>query len=91
MRVLVTGGAGFIGSAVCRRLVLQTGAAVINVDKLTYAANKARRELGWEPTRTFERGLAETVGWYLKSRAWWERARCGVYGGSRLGLLAAQH
>jgi dTDP-glucose 4,6-dehydratase len=39
MRVLVTGGAGFIGSAVCRRLVLNHGAAVINVDKLTYAAN----------------------------------------------------
>ena len=41
MRILVTGGAGFIGSAVCRRLVLQTGAAVLNVDKLTYAANLA--------------------------------------------------
>ncbi|MGY4415941.1 nucleoside-diphosphate-sugar epimerase [Bradyrhizobium sp. LB7.1] len=41
MRILVTGGAGFIGSAVCRRLVLQTGAAVINVDKLTYAADLA--------------------------------------------------
>jgi dTDP-glucose 4,6-dehydratase len=38
MRVLVTGGAGFIGSAVCRRLVSQ-GIAVVNVDKLTYAAN----------------------------------------------------
>jgi len=39
MRVLVTGGAGFIGSAVCRQLVRDHGAAVINVDKLTYAAN----------------------------------------------------
>lgn len=39
MRVLVTGGAGFIGSAVCRRLVRDYGIAVINVDKLTYAAN----------------------------------------------------
>ena len=39
MRVLVTGGAGFIGSAVCRLLVLQHGAAVISVDKLTYASN----------------------------------------------------
>jgi dTDP-glucose 4,6-dehydratase len=38
MRVLVTGGAGFIGSAVCRRLVGQ-GIPVVNVDKLTYAAN----------------------------------------------------
>ncbi len=39
MRVLVTGGAGFIGSAVCRLLVGQYGVSVINVDKLTYAAN----------------------------------------------------
>lgn len=39
MRVLVTGGAGFIGSAVCRHLVGELGAEVLNIDKLTYAAN----------------------------------------------------
>ena len=39
MRVIVTGGAGFIGSAVCRLLVGTLGIEVINVDKLTYAAN----------------------------------------------------
>ena len=39
MRILVTGGAGFTGSALCRRLVLNTAACVLNIDKLTYAAN----------------------------------------------------
>lgn len=38
MRILVTGGAGFIGSAVCRDLVAR-GDDVLNVDKLTYAGN----------------------------------------------------
>lgn len=39
MKVLVTGGAGFIGSAVCRYLVNEAGHSVVNVDCLTYAAN----------------------------------------------------
>ncbi len=38
MKLLVTGGAGFIGSAVVRRAIAE-GFAVVNVDKLTYAAN----------------------------------------------------
>ena len=38
-RVLVTGGAGFIGSAVVRLLAGEVGAEVLNVDKLTYAGN----------------------------------------------------
>ena len=39
MKILVTGGAGFIGSAVVRHIVQNTQDVVLNVDKLTYAGN----------------------------------------------------
>ncbi|MEN8255539.1 MAG: dTDP-glucose 4,6-dehydratase [Verrucomicrobiota bacterium] len=38
-KVIITGGAGFIGSAVCRHLVGKMNVQVLNVDKLTYAGN----------------------------------------------------
>ncbi|WP_101676237.1 dTDP-glucose 4,6-dehydratase [Alloalcanivorax mobilis] len=39
MKILITGGAGFIGSAVVRHIIGNTGDSVVNVDKLTYAGN----------------------------------------------------
>ena len=39
MKILVTGGAGFIGSAVIRHIIKNTDNHVLNVDKLTYAGN----------------------------------------------------
>lgn len=53
-RILVTGGAGFIGSAVVRRLVGE-GLRVVNVDKLTYAGNlDSLRDVEDSPNYRFE-------------------------------------
>ena len=40
MRILLTGGCGFIGSAVIRHLIRNTGHHIVNVDKMTYAASE---------------------------------------------------
>ena len=44
MKILVTGGAGFIGSAYIRHVHRNSDASIVNVDKLTYAANPAALE-----------------------------------------------
>jgi dTDP-glucose 4,6-dehydratase len=41
--------------------------------------SKIKKELGWEPKVTFEKGLEDTVNWYLENRAWWESVRDGEY------------
>jgi len=33
-------------------------------------ASKIKRELGWTPAHTFERGIRETIGWYLANQDW---------------------
>ena len=42
-------------------------------------ADKIKSELGWEPRHTFEKGMRETIQWYLKNRPWWHRIMSGEY------------
>jgi dTDP-glucose 4,6-dehydratase len=53
--ILITGGCGFIGSAVVRHLIRNSGSKVVNVDKLTYAGNTANvAEVDGHPRYVFE-------------------------------------
>ena len=55
--ILVTGGAGFIGSAVVRHLIARSDTRVVNLDKLTYAGNLASlRDVEKSPAYRFVRG-----------------------------------
>lgn len=56
MNILITGGAGFIGSAVVRYIIQHTSHHVINVDKLTYAGNlESLLEVANSPRYVFEK------------------------------------
>ncbi|MEH6452518.1 MULTISPECIES: dTDP-glucose 4,6-dehydratase [Pseudomonas] len=56
MKILVTGGAGFIGSAVIRHIISNTADSVVNVDKLTYAGNlESLAEVSLSERYVFER------------------------------------
>ncbi|PHM66227.1 dTDP-glucose-4,6-dehydratase [Xenorhabdus stockiae] len=56
MKILVTGGAGFIGSALVRHIINHTNDSVINVDKLTYAGNlESLKDIDHSPRYSFEK------------------------------------
>ena len=56
MKILVTGGAGFIGSAVIRHIIENTSDEVVNVDCLTYAGNPdSLKTIDQDPRYTFEK------------------------------------
>ena len=48
-------------------------------------AAKINRELGWKPVETFATGIAKTVDWYLKNRAWTADITAKKYSRERLG------
>jgi dTDP-glucose 4,6-dehydratase len=49
-------------------------------------ATKLETELGWRALHPFQRGIRETVRWYLDRRDWWEPIRASRFKGERLGL-----
>lgn len=57
MKILLTGGCGFIGSNLVRLLIQEKGCEVVNVDKLTYAGNaESLADLADHPNYTFQQG-----------------------------------
>jgi dTDP-glucose 4,6-dehydratase len=55
MKILITGGAGFIGSALVRHVIANTQHSVVNVDKLTYAGNlESLKSIDNDPRYCFE-------------------------------------
>lgn len=55
---------------------------------------KTMQELGWKPKHSFEKGIEETIRWYLDNKDWWTRIQSGAYQeyyakqyGDRLGDL----
>ena len=42
-------------------------------------SSKIQNEFGWEPAYTFERGIEETIKWYVDNQQWWERIITGEY------------
>ena len=85
MRLLVTGGAGFIGSALIRHLIRDTAHQVLNLDKLTYAGNlESLAEIDGDPRYRF---LRADIG----DRAAVDAALAGFQPDAILHLAAESH
>ena len=64
-KLLITGGAGFIGSAVIRHIINNTNHSVVNVDKLTYAdVDDLVEQFGYKPSMSVKQGVENFAVWY---------------------------
>jgi dTDP-glucose 4,6-dehydratase len=84
----VGGGHEMPNIAITRRILELTGADPDLVRHVVdrpghdrrYSLDTAKlRGLGWEPRRTFDEALDETVAWYTDRRDWWEAIKSGEY------------
>ena len=41
--------------------------------------SKLHRDLGWEPSMSFEEGMNQTISWYIEHESWWQRIKTGEY------------
>ncbi len=74
--VLITGGAGFIGSNLVHFWIEKMTEPVINVDKLTYAGNlQSLARIYGNPRHIFVRGLPKWINWLAITK---RRRRCWV-------------
>lgn len=48
--------------------------------------SKIKKELGWQPSYSFEEGMEQTVQWYLNHQEWCENVASGKYQRERLGI-----
>jgi len=96
-KLLMTGSAGFIGSAVIRHIINNTNHRAVNIDKLTYAGNlEAISSIENDDRYSFKKldicnfssGIKKTVEWYLKNKDWCESIRETSYKGQRLGIIS---
>jgi dTDP-glucose 4,6-dehydratase len=42
-------------------------------------SSRIKQDLGWQPANTFERGIQETIRWYVANERWWRRVMSGDY------------
>jgi dTDP-glucose 4,6-dehydratase len=84
----VGGGHEMPNIAITRRILELTGAGPGLVRHVVdrpghdrrYSLDTAKlRGLGWEPRRTFDEALDDTVAWYTDRRDWWEAIKSGEY------------